>query len=605
MPGRQEVSIAALLGVLLLGAGCDREGDGAATTVVSCAAPVAPPLDDVNALGEYDPYFVTGDMNTPRYFHAFLNARGGSPVVLGGSDERGLSGLDSVEIFDQATYWAGTPWTESGTGQWIDTDFEGDTMALENGPRLLSTVSKLPDGSVLVAGGAPDLLSSRPHARAEIFDPVTRTFTTLENEMAVPRFRHGAVTLADGSILIAGGQVMDCVVIEPLDLFCLPFPVQMMFFSSTPSFEVFSPVTREFAVSTRSRLATPRGRAGHAMARLAGPDRELRSADDVFIIAGGMETSMGQFAPRTKFHGSVGRFEALGLTSIEVFDPATGAFTEVQNVSLASPRLNDPHIVNLGEFNDFTIDGVKGMGNLVLIAHGNADQDCPATPAADELVSASFTGFGPAGGFQLFIVEDGGTGGHVQGMEHGQAAVAGRCATNPVAMVRRLRTRRGTAHEQTWVVAAGGMAISPREEECIHDGRSATLAAGAVFDPHFSLPAALAGLSPRDLRGSRTSKNPLGVVGTWLTLDGLVPAGSLEGFGEHTPPARWARITAPARIFGANLPVAGEDQILRTADDRLLLAGGGDDYALFGGEPAAPSSELLILPFANERRPAP
>ena len=53
--------------------------------------------------------------------------------------------------------------------------------------------------------------------------------------------------------------------------------------------------------------------------------------------------------------------------------------------------------VNLGQFNDFTPDGVLGMGNAVLVTHGNVGGGCPVTPLIDQVFMASFTpGAGPA-----------------------------------------------------------------------------------------------------------------------------------------------------------------------------------------------------------------
>jgi crotonobetainyl-CoA:carnitine CoA-transferase CaiB-like acyl-CoA transferase len=47
------------------------------------------------------------------------------------------------------------------------------------------------------------------------------------------------------------------------------------------------------------------------------------------------------------------------------------------------------------------------------------------------------------------------------------------------------------------VVAAGGVDIFAEAGRCVFDHGSPALASGAVFDPYFSLPAALAGGSPR------------------------------------------------------------------------------------------------------------
>ena len=57
---------------------------------------------------------------------------------------------------------------------------------------------KLPNGTVLAAGG-------RSLSSAEIFDPVTRTWT-LTNSMNAGRSWHGIIMLNDNKILITGGS---------------------------------------------------------------------------------------------------------------------------------------------------------------------------------------------------------------------------------------------------------------------------------------------------------------------------------------------------------------------------------------------------------------
>ena len=73
-------------------------------------------------------------------------------------------------------------------------------------PRDQAAVSLLPDGRVLVAGGSR--LEGNPGsvavAMAEIHDPATGTFSEA-GEMLVPSYDAHPATLADGSILIAGG----------------------------------------------------------------------------------------------------------------------------------------------------------------------------------------------------------------------------------------------------------------------------------------------------------------------------------------------------------------------------------------------------------------
>lgn len=61
----------------------------------------------------------------------------------------------------------------------------------------------LPCGRVLIVGGyAP----AANYSFAEIFDPADETFTPVANAPAEPRWLHAALTLADGSVLIVGGE---------------------------------------------------------------------------------------------------------------------------------------------------------------------------------------------------------------------------------------------------------------------------------------------------------------------------------------------------------------------------------------------------------------
>jgi hypothetical protein len=69
-------------------------------------------------------------------------------------------------------------------------------------PRSAHTATLLPDGKVLVLGGANahTVLSS-----AELYDPLTGTFAPA-GSMKLPRYKHAAILLKDGHTLILGGS---------------------------------------------------------------------------------------------------------------------------------------------------------------------------------------------------------------------------------------------------------------------------------------------------------------------------------------------------------------------------------------------------------------
>src|SRR5436190_23571104 len=68
-------------------------------------------------------------------------------------------------------------------------------------PRKGHTATVLADGRVLIVGGQD---GSGVLSAAEIYDPVTQSFQ-LAGSLAAARYGHTATLLADGRVLIAGG----------------------------------------------------------------------------------------------------------------------------------------------------------------------------------------------------------------------------------------------------------------------------------------------------------------------------------------------------------------------------------------------------------------
>ena len=71
--------------------------------------------------------------------------------------------------------------------------------------RLFATATLLANGKVLVAGGIPCLDATRGFASAELYEPKTGTFT-MTGALTVPRGWAVATLLADGRVLVVGGD---------------------------------------------------------------------------------------------------------------------------------------------------------------------------------------------------------------------------------------------------------------------------------------------------------------------------------------------------------------------------------------------------------------
>jgi hypothetical protein len=128
-----------------------------------------------------------GSLATPRYGFSLVALRDGSALVAGGfASGEASAALASAERLDPATM----KWKPAGQ------------MASVAGNRITAV---LPDGRVLLAGGIPASNSTAPIAAAELYDPATGAWTPTE-PLPAARERGGTAPLADGSILVAGGD---------------------------------------------------------------------------------------------------------------------------------------------------------------------------------------------------------------------------------------------------------------------------------------------------------------------------------------------------------------------------------------------------------------
>ena len=262
----------------------------------------------------YDP--VTGTFTsagTPQFRHGpGVNAivlNNGQVFIIGG-----ISTPNSAELYDPAT----GQFTALGTSPF--TYYEAFTLTLLN------------DGRVLIAGGKN--VDNTQVAGAELFDPSIETFTRT-GAMVQPRANHTATLLPDGRVLIAGGCDTH-VCFNAAEIFQ---PSNGGSFSSTgsmynirdaayavllpngkvlvgggddsslpPAAELFDPSKGTFSI-TGSMLA----------GTVSGANANLLSSGRV-LVSGGVVT-----LPTLSF----------GLTSSEVYDPASGSFSLAGITSVA------------------------------------------------------------------------------------------------------------------------------------------------------------------------------------------------------------------------------------------------------------------------------
>jgi hypothetical protein len=119
-------------------------------------------------------------MTVRRHKHDAVLLPDGRVLITGGSDERDNRGqYNSAEIFDPRT------------GASLLTA----TMRLSRYKHAGTSVV-LPDGRVLIAGGAPE---------AEVYDPASGAFLLVEGQARMVGQFSAAAPLSDGRVLVTGG----------------------------------------------------------------------------------------------------------------------------------------------------------------------------------------------------------------------------------------------------------------------------------------------------------------------------------------------------------------------------------------------------------------
>jgi hypothetical protein len=161
-------------------------GLGPGSTPVATAELFRPLREDFAPAAEFAPNLVV-----PRYGHQAVRMPDGSVLVLGGLDAAGQP-VRTIELFSLVGGFVAAQELPAGAGAAGVVDI---------------TVTPLPDGRVLLAGGRE---TAGGPALATTFivrvDPLGGTVDVLPTDrLATPRAGHHAVALCDGTILVAGG----------------------------------------------------------------------------------------------------------------------------------------------------------------------------------------------------------------------------------------------------------------------------------------------------------------------------------------------------------------------------------------------------------------
>lgn len=129
----------------------------------------------------------TGPLITARYFHAATLLTNGLVLITGGIGTNSFpnDALANTELFDPST------------GSWLT---NGD-MSIA---RYRHTATLLLNGKVLVTGGANSSGPPGISRSAELYDPVSKTWT-YTGDMTTNRGGHTATLLPNGRVLVTGG----------------------------------------------------------------------------------------------------------------------------------------------------------------------------------------------------------------------------------------------------------------------------------------------------------------------------------------------------------------------------------------------------------------
>jgi N-acetylneuraminic acid mutarotase len=288
----------------------------------------------------------TGAMNTPRSHNTQTLLANGKVLVAGGYNDSSDTFLNTAELYNPTV------------GTWTYTAYPMIT------PRYYHTATLLPNGKVLVAGGAyydsSKAIVPINNTNVEIYDPATGKWTPAKS-LTKPRYGHRATLLPNGKVLVSGG------------------------YNNGPAntSELYDPASGEW---TTTPMNTPRN--GHTATLLlngkvlvTGGDSTGQSCElydparNTWTLTGAMTTARYAYTATLLDNGKVLLAAGFGtggilLSSTELYDIGLGYRREWQPVIYSSTAP-----LPIGGILNLSGSRFRGISEA---AGGNSSQDSPA-----------------------------------------------------------------------------------------------------------------------------------------------------------------------------------------------------------------------------------
>jgi hypothetical protein len=325
-------------------------------------------------------FTATGAMSVSRQVFTLTTLPNGEALAVGGSpDLSSGAGSATAELYDPST----NAWTQTGS------------MAAG---RLGHTATLLPDCRVLIVGDNPT---------AETYDYVTGAFSPAGSEGAFQRSYHTATLLANGDVLIAGGEDVNG---NPLT-----------------SASVYDPATGTFTPTANPMSA----------AHIQGFAARL---SDGRVLVGGGFSAANSTTP---------------TDNVDIYDPASNLWSigvplPFQAVSSEAQSLNDGDVIVLGA--GTSVSAVPSGDQTAIFAPGNLGPTVspPAENCSDLTNPPSGTGGGGTSG---------GTGSST-GTGPGTGAVSGTATPTPITVKVRSLTANSSGRIKITISTTGAATVA-------------------------------------------------------------------------------------------------------------------------------------------------